>query len=201
MKKVFVIGGLGSGKSSVMNIMNDLGVSYSIDLDSIAAELVSRDFLLGRKLVDCFGEDIQNNDGSINRASLAKIVFSSQENIDALNEIMIPIISEVALQRIKNADNVFPKDAIFTMEVQLPNKAESIMKIADEVILISTNRHTRINRACKRGMYKDDVISRINFQISDDELRKYATVEFGNNGTYQELKDKFEPWFKESVRR
>ncbi|MDP4649214.1 MAG: dephospho-CoA kinase, partial [Ilumatobacteraceae bacterium] len=91
-------GGIGSGKSSVAQLLSARG-AIVIDSDAIARELQAAGSPLLSQLVDRFG-DVLNEDGSLNRAQLAAIVFPSPENVKALNAIMHPAIGKEMSRRL-----------------------------------------------------------------------------------------------------
>jgi len=91
MLKVGLTGGIGSGKSTVSRLFADLGVSV-IDADVIARQLVQPGQLGLEKLIETFGKEILNVDGSLNRAELRDRAFSDPKIKQKLDAIMHPMI-------------------------------------------------------------------------------------------------------------
>lgn len=82
-----ITGGIGSGKSVVCNVLRTLG--YEVyDCDLRARAIMDGDEALKKRLADAFGNDIINEDGSLNRQALGTIVFNDPEKLEALNAMV-----------------------------------------------------------------------------------------------------------------
>ena len=82
-----ITGGIGSGKSVVSNVLRTLG--YEVyDCDLRARAIMEGDEALKKRLADAFGNDIINEDGSLNRQALGAIVFNDPEKLEALNAMV-----------------------------------------------------------------------------------------------------------------
>ena len=82
-----ITGGIGSGKSVVCNVLRTLG--YEVyDCDLRARAIMEGDEALKKRLADAFGNDIINEDGSLNRQALGAIVFNDPEKLEALNAMV-----------------------------------------------------------------------------------------------------------------
>ena len=86
MKVIAVTGGIGSGKSTVTNEFARLG-ARTISADSVAHENMSRGGCAYDEIVGAFGRGIVGENGEINRARLADIVFSDDKKLALLNSI------------------------------------------------------------------------------------------------------------------
>lgn len=104
----FVIGmtgPTGAGKSSVSEVAREMGFRV-IDCDRfarVAVEKGSRGLLA---VVNVFGNEILNTDGTLNRKALAKCAFSSKENTERLNKTLLPFVVELINREIENEDLV-----------------------------------------------------------------------------------------------
>jgi dephospho-CoA kinase len=78
MLLVGLTGGIGSGKSQVAQIFKQLG-AYLIDADELAHEAVRPDGPVLKRIVEVFGPDLLNPDGTLDRAKLARLVFADSE--------------------------------------------------------------------------------------------------------------------------
>ncbi len=102
MKIIGLTGGIGSGKSTVAEILKKLG-AVVIDLDRIGHEVLRKDSVVYKKIISVFGEGILNDDGEIDRTKLGKIVFSDEGALQRLNKIVHPAIDKrVREETIKN---------------------------------------------------------------------------------------------------
>ena len=88
---VGLTGGMGSGKSTVRQQLQQLGAA-TIDADKVGHSLLLPGSEVVSKLVDAFGPDILGADGGIDRPALGKIVFGDEDALHALNAITHPKI-------------------------------------------------------------------------------------------------------------
>ena len=100
MKKqvIGITGGIGCGKSVVMDILEKEYGAAVILADTVGHDLMKPGEVNYNRIIDYFGTDILSNDGAIDRKKLGAIVFGNQENLEALNQITHPnIIGEIKL--------------------------------------------------------------------------------------------------------
>ncbi len=102
MKIIGLIGGSGCGKSSVASFLTEMGLSH-IDCDQIAREVVEPGMPCLAELVEHFGRDILQDDGSLNRKELAIRAFANKEQTQELNRITHKYILARTDQRIEEA--------------------------------------------------------------------------------------------------
>ena len=188
--KVVIAGGLGSGKSSVMRIMESLGATVA-DIDEIAAE-VRADPATAAALAERFGSDVLGDDGVPMPAELARRAFADAESTDALNAIMHPAIAERSRSFLSSDDGSSP---IRVLEVPLLAEADDLVAMADEVVFVTAPLEERIKRACARGMDEDDARARIARQPADEELASLADTIIVNDGSLEELGTRVSSWY------
>ena len=88
---IAITGGIGSGKSVVSKALAMM--SYPVyDTDSQARRLMTADETIKQELVRAFGPSVYDDDGNLNRASLASQVFNNQEALERLNHIVHPAV-------------------------------------------------------------------------------------------------------------
>jgi dephospho-CoA kinase len=174
-------GGIGSGKSSVAQLLLSRG-AIVIDSDAIARELQAAGSPLLEQLVDRFG-DVLNHDGSLDRAKLASIVFPSPENVKALNAIMHPAIGKEMSDRLeaqRTTNNIVVLD--------IPLLVENPRKGLSGVVVVDVDPEVAIQRVVEhRGMIADDVRARIARQSSRQQRREIADQVIDNAGTLDDL--------------
>ena len=174
-------GGIGSGKSSVAQLLLSRG-AIVIDSDAIARELQVAGSPLLEQLVDRFG-DVLNHDGSLDRAKLASIVFPSPENVKALNAIMHPAIGKEMSDRLeaqRTTNNIVVLD--------IPLLVENPRKGLSGVVVVDVDPEVAIQRVVEhRGMNADDVRARIARQSSREQRREIADQVIDNAGTLDDL--------------
>ena len=174
-------GGIGSGKSSVAQLLLSRG-AIVIDSDAIARELQAAGSPLLEQLVDRFG-DVLNHDGSLDRAKLASIVFPSPENVKALNAIMHPAIGKEMSDRLeaqRTTNNIVVLD--------IPLLVENPRKGLSGVVVVDVDPEVAIQRVVEhRGMNADDVRARIARQSTREQRREIADQVIDNAGTLDDL--------------
>ena len=174
-------GGIGSGKSSVAQLLLSRG-AIVIDSDAIARELQAAGSPLLEQLVDRFG-DVLNHDGSLDRAKLASIVFPSPENVKALNAIMHPAIGKEMSDRLeaqRTTNNIVVLD--------IPLLVENPRKGLSGVVVVDVDTEVAIQRVVEhRGMNADDVRARIARQSTREQRREIADQVIDNAGTLDDL--------------
>jgi dephospho-CoA kinase len=179
-------GGIGSGKSSVAQLLSARG-AIVIDSDAIARELQAAGSPLLAQLVERFG-DVLNEDGSLNRAQLASIVFPSPENVKALNAIMHPAIGKEMSRRLdeqRKTNNVVVLD--------IPLLVENPRKGLSGVLVVDVDTELAVDRVVKhRGMDADDVRARISRQSTREQRIAIADRIIDNSGSVEELERQVE---------
>lgn len=181
---VGLTGGIATGKSTVSNILIEMGIKV-IDADKIAHQILDKDDVI-KKIKDQFGEEVINKN-KVNRAKLGKLVFDDQEKRKKLEEITHPQI----LKKIKDKVNKYKdKNEIIVLDVPLLFET-GLDKWVDQVWLVYADFNTQLERIKKRdGLETKEAKKRINAQISLNQKKKKADIIIKNEGTIQDLKRK-----------
>ncbi len=195
MLKVGLTGGIGTGKSHVAKIFIELGC-YVFDADKIARQVVEPGEVGFEKVVAEFGKEILAEDGTIDRAKLGQIVFSSPEKREKLNQILHPIIIDKQDSLISETIKQDP-NAIVIIDAALMIETGSYKRF-DKLIVVYCDRESQIERVMKRNnLPRNEVESRINSQMPSDEKRKYADMEIDTSGTFEETDIKVKAVYQE----
>ncbi|MBM4254827.1 MAG: dephospho-CoA kinase [Deltaproteobacteria bacterium] len=188
MKTIGLTGGIGSGKSTVSQLLSELG-AFVIDADKVGHEIYLPGKEAWKQVAAAFGQDILAPDQTIDRKKLGAIVFGSDDARKKLNSIVHPLMFQDISRRIKEKRSegfttpIVVEAAILIEANWLP--------LADEVWLVVTNKNAVIDRvATQRGMSAKDTEARIASQLSDAERRKYANLVIENDGSLENLKQK-----------
>lgn len=188
MKTVGLTGGIGSGKSTVSQMLAELG-AFVIDADKVGHEIYLPGKEAWRQVTAAFGQDILAADQTIDRKKLGALVFGSDEARKKLNSIVHPLMFHDIQQRIaeKRAEG-FAKPIVVEAAILIE---ANWLPLADEVWVVVTNKNAVIDRvATQRGMAAKDTEARIASQLSDVERLKYAHVVIANDGTREDLEKK-----------
>ncbi|MFK5879403.1 MAG: dephospho-CoA kinase [Flavobacteriaceae bacterium] len=167
MMIVGLTGGIGSGKTTVLNFFKNLGVPcYIADVE--AKRLMNTSIKIKRDLILLFGDEAFTPKG-LNRKFIADIVFQNPEKLAKLNAIVHPGVFEDFKLFVKNskADYIIYESAIL---LQGDSK-----DLCDKIIVVTAPLNTRIERVVKRdGISKDAVLARINQQMNESEMLSNA---------------------------
>lgn len=199
MYTVMVTGGIGSGKSKLVELLCERG-AVSIDLDEINRRLISSNTMLIAELAERFGDEILDEDGAVVPARLARLAFASEQATHDLNAISFPYITEAATNYILNVECVPRTNAkILVIEVQLLTEVPEFAQLADEVIAVSAPSELRLARAVARGMDASDVLARMCVQATDAERALIADTICENICSIEELSDWADAWYDERM--
>jgi dephospho-CoA kinase len=192
--KVFLAGGIASGKSTVARILEELGASR-IDLDQVSRSVLSPRSACSAAVAKAFGEDLVNPvTGEMNRALLARRAFSTPEGGARLEAIELPFISD-ALSRVLEEEERADVAPVCVIEVPLLDRVEAMLSQVDEVLCVVAPLDIRRVRAQGRGMDPADFDRRVALQPSDEYLRFHADVVFNNVGDEKDLALQVQTWW------
>jgi len=197
MIKISITGGIASGKSELSTFLKDKG-EVVIDLDEISHQLTDNNSDVINDIVQQFGQEVKNSNGSINRKKLSKIVFDDSQKMLTLEKILHPRIREVMFDEI----NSLKTERVF-VEVQL--LAEKKMAyLFNHIVLMSVSRETQIERLeSKRDINRDLMDQILAKQLSNEEriekLQKFSLFIIDNNSSKKELVDKLEGLYKKLI--
>ena len=185
---MFIIGltgGIGTGKSTVSKYLEEKGCLI-LDADAISRKMTEKGMPALAEIVKAFGQNLILEDGNLDRASLGNIVFNNKEKLDTLQSIITEKVVEYINLEIKklksnNYRGIVVVDAPLLFECNMQG-------IGDENWLVSVDLDIRISRVMARdGLTKEQILSRINNQMSQEDKEKLSHVILNNSGTLEEL--------------
>lgn len=164
---VGLTGGIGSGKTTVANFFNELGVPVYI-ADVEAKALMNRSKIIKRKLVNLFGVNAYQK-GELNKPFIANKIFNDSVLLEKMNNIVHPKIASHFKKWLKKQDAIYViKEAAIFFE-------NDSYKLLDYIITVVAPEEVRINRVIKRDQSsKEKVKVIINNQWSDDRKIKLS---------------------------
>lgn len=187
MYKVGLTGGIASGKSTVSQVLRDLGASI-VDFDLVAKELQQPYTGVWQEIVDTFGRDILLKDETLDRKALGQRVFNNPEAMAKLNKIMHPAVKERVREIINGL--ALAGEKIVVLDVALLIEAR-MTSLADEVWLVSVPEEVQIERLMARnGFSRNEALARVSSQMSLQEKLPYADKVIDNSGKLEETRDK-----------
>lgn len=185
-KKPFVIGitgGVGSGKSCVLELIQELCGARLLLADQIAHDLMEPGKPGYQAVVQALGTDFLADDGTIDRKRLAELIFGKREARKTVDGIIHPMVWKEICHEIRNAE-----EAVVVVEAALPD--EKVHDIYDEMWYVYTSRENRIRRLMEgRGYTREKCESIMASQLSDEAFRRLCDFEIDNNGSLEEVKE------------
>ena len=189
-KIIGITGGISSGKSTVARMLASLGAEL-IDADEMCHRLILIKEVKD-KIIERFGNTIQDIYGKIDRSRLAKIVFQDKNCLDDLCNILHPIVIEQIRSRVAEIENRGRRRAIVIDAALLEESDLSLM--CDFIIFVNTGRDHRVNRGKISRHWQDGELERRErFQMTLEDKRKKADYVIDNNfteeNTFRQIKE------------
>lgn len=189
MKVIGITGGIGSGKSTISNILENNFNAFIISTDAIAHNLMLKGMVSYEKIVDYFGESILDDNKEINRVKLSQCVYGQKDKLFKLNSFTHPYVMKYVKDLIKIKGKEYP---LIGIETALPIEAK-LHEICDEIWYVHASSEVRRNRLKETRNYSDEKIDSIfSNQIKEEEYRKISTYEIVNEGSLEKIFDKIQ---------
>lgn len=191
MRRIGLTGGIGSGKSTVAQMLADRG-AVIIDADAISRELMEPGSDVLDETVRAFGPAILTADGRLDRAALASVIFENEAKRKELNSIVHPAVRSEAERQAAavKADPGF--SGVLIEDIPLLVETGQVHRF-DGVVMVETALAERLRRLVdQRGMSRADALARIQAQASDQERREIATWLVDNSHSLEETRRQVE---------
>lgn len=172
MLRVGLTGSIAVGKSFVLSVFRELGC-HVLDADKTAREVVEPGTVGLRKIVEHFGEEVLQDDGSLDRKALGSIVFADNNKRELLNSIVHPLVIGEQ-DRWLNEREAEDPDGIAIIDAALMIEAGSYKRF-DALIVVWCEPAIQLKRLQLRdGLAEEDALRRISSQMPQDEKKRYA---------------------------
>lgn len=197
MRDSFILGltgGIGTGKTTVSGMFKELG-AIIIDADEISRHALDIGADCYSTTVEAFGPSIVAEDGRIDRKRLARIVFNDAYQLERLNGIIHPYVRRTIhaeTERIKSS-------GCYLIVWDIPLLLESgYDKETDAVLVVTCPTEIRLERLYARsGLNKEEALSRMRAQMTDEQRCARANYVIDNNGTIGDLRSKVQAVFEQ----
>jgi dephospho-CoA kinase len=184
---VGLTGGVASGKSTVAQMMRELG-AVVVDSDRLAREVVDRGTPGLARVVAEFGPQMLTDDGELDRARLASVVFADEAARKRLEAILHPLIGAASAEVVEAA----PEGALVVQDVPLLVEA-GMAGMFDAVVVVDAPVELQVERMMReRGMTEQDARARIAAQATPEQRRAAATYVVENSGSTAALRQQVE---------
>ena len=184
MKIIGITGGVGSGKSRVLSYMETKYRAVICQADQVAWKLQEPGTKCYREIVGHYGEEILNDDQTIDRKKLGQIVFADEKELKILNQIMHPAVKEQIKKLIQiekeKGTTLFLLEAALLLE-------EKYDEICDELWFVYANEAVRRMRLKESRNYSDEKISAIiETQLSEKYFQEHCQIMIDNSGEFED---------------
>ena len=179
MKTIGITGGVGAGKSTVLDYLRDKYHAYLIVADELAKELELPGHACYDALTEAFGNGILDDDGYIDKKAFAAKIFSDPESLKKANGIIHPAVKTEILKRLQEQEKAGTELFVVEAALLIEEKYDAIL---DELRYIYTDDAVRRERLKKSRGYTDEKIDSImQQQLSEEAFRKHCKVVVDNS--------------------
>ncbi|MDD3402644.1 MAG: dephospho-CoA kinase [Hespellia sp.] len=182
MKIIGVTGGVGSGKSQVLDYLEKECGAVVYKADEVAKKLQQPGQFVFREMLQHYGIEILTKDGELDRAKIAEIVFRDEAELFYLNQLIHPQVKEYLMQAIETQGDTGTELFVIEAALLLEDHYE---EICDELWYIYTRENVRRQRLKDSRGYSDEKISEImKNQKSEEEFRRKCGKVIDNSGAF-----------------
>jgi dephospho-CoA kinase len=187
MVRVGLTGGIASGKSLVATELAARG-AIVIDADVLAREVVEPGTPGLAAVIERFGTQVLTDDGRLNRARLAEIVFADPAARRDLERIVHPAVRARAAELERGAGTAAVVVHVIPLLVETSQQQDF-----DLVVTVDVDHEKQIERLMTRNGYsRAEAESRIAAQASSEDRKRAADVVVDNSGSIAQLRDRIE---------
>ncbi|TNE70350.1 dephospho-CoA kinase [bacterium] len=193
---VGLTGGIGSGKSTITKIWEDLGATV-IKADDLAKQLMVSDTVLIQSIKATFGSGAYLENGELNKPFLAKEAFENGR-VDELNKLVHPAVyrwfQEQKQLEEQKGTRVLVREAALLLDKGRPNDF-------DVIVVVSADDDVRVKRVVNRDrMDEKEIQARMSKQLSQNKMRELADIVIENNGDLTKLESTAKHVFQELLK-
>lgn len=184
MKIIGVTGGVGAGKSTVLNYLEKRYGAKLILADLVGHEVMEPGHEAYEQVVKVFGQEIVSEDKTIDRKALGAIVFADEKKRMILNRIIHPAVRQEILRRLEEAELLHLSYVVVEAALFLEENYDAF---CDETWYIYTDEKIRRQRLKESRGYSDERIDQIfRSQKTHEEFQKRCLFMIDNNGSEEE---------------
>lgn len=190
MKTIGITGGVGAGKSTILDYMASHLDACVLEADKIGHLVMEPGEICYDKIVGLFGKDVIKNDKTIDRKRVSDVVFCNEKMLEQLNGIIHPAVKEFICRRLEEERSRGRMLAVVEAALLLEDHYEVF---CDEIWYVHTDVEIRIARLmASRGYTREKAENIIRNQASEEFFRAHADYVIENNGdlikTHEQIK-------------
>lgn len=195
MKKIGITGGVGSGKSKVLEYLADKDQVVVYQADILAHEVQKPGNSCYENICAYFGTDICREDGTIDRKKLGATVFANQEKLLILNQFVHPAVEQKIAELMKIEEERGTK--YFILEAALLHE-KFYREILDEIWYIHVEEKVRRKRLhISRGYSEDRMTAMMQSQPSEEVFYQISARVIENSAGFEKTIEQLERAMKE----
>ena len=184
MKIIGITGGIGAGKTQVLEYLNSRYGATVCQADEVAKKLQKKGGACYDAIVEHFGQEILDEKGELDRARLGDIVFADRSQLSVLNRIVHPAVKDEILKKIRQEErkntNLFVIEAALLIE-------DHYDEICDEIWYIYVEEAVRENRLYySRGYDAARIKSIMRAQLPKKMFLEHSDRVIDNSGVFAE---------------
>ncbi|CAH9053045.1 Dephospho-CoA kinase [Pseudoalteromonas holothuriae] len=179
-------GGIGAGKTAVSDMLAKKGITI-VDADVIAKQVVALGSVGLNTIVDKFGKEILQTDGTLDRAKLRHIIFSDSHSKQWLEQLLHPLIREEIITQLHSAKGPY---VVLSAPLLFENKLDVL---CSHTLLVDVPEHTQLARTTERDSVPQQQVEKIiAAQMSRAEKLKRANTILNNDKSLTEMYNQLE---------
>jgi len=182
---VGILGGIASGKSTVTQMLVELGAE-ALDADRMAHEVLETPDTR-KMLVKWLGRKILRTDGTVDREAIAERVFSRPKDLERLENIVHPAVIQRIEEKIREFQGKGTEKGLLVLDVPLL-VSTSLKGRCSAFIYVDVPWEVRRRRVETRGWDAEELERRESFQVPEKEKRELANFVIDNSGSVEETR-------------
>lgn len=184
MKIIGITGGIGAGKSEVLNFIAGRYDATVVEADQVGYLVMQPGKEAFEPVVNLFGSSVVKEDGTLDRDKIARLVFEDRQLLEKLNAIVHPAVKRYIRRAIEMEQKIGTE--IFVVEAALLIE-DKYDEICDELWYIYADENVRMHRLMKnRGYSVEKIRGILANQLSEEEFESHCDFEIDNSGDFQD---------------
>ncbi|MBF8299063.1 MAG: coaE [Dehalococcoidia bacterium] len=196
MRVIGLTGGIGTGKTTVSQMLQDLGAAL-LDADKVGHQSYLPDSPAWKEILAEFGEGLLQPNREIDRRKLGSIVFANPSALAKLNSIVHPRMRDMIQDQLKDMERQGVKVVVFEAAILIEAKWTGI---PDEVWVTDASEDTVVLRlAARNGWSEEQARARIASQLPRSERLSYGDVVIDTDCSLDEVRKQVQAHWRERI--